>query len=392
QGLAHLKADEPNAAKTSLAKIGPDSPEYVSARLLMARIHYSERNFTQAEEACRQVLEASPNNIKALSMLGNIHVNQQEYEKAAKLFEWIISISEKEPAGYYNLGIVHRLSGRNKEAAAAFESALLRDPSHMLAFVNLVEILIEENKMEKALEYCDKHIDKFEENPEMLAPAYNLKGRLMVLLNKPEQAEQMFKKALIEDENYLPSYYSLASLYSTENRSRQAIAHFKNAAENNPGQVMPHMMLGILNCMEAGCEGAIPHYRKALEINPDFVAAANNLAYVLAERDENLNEALELAERAKEKLPDDPRVADTLGWVYYKMGLYDSAIREFSAGMEKLPGNPTIQYHMGMAYYKKGYIRRAQDALEKSLELDPNFENSSEARETLTNIKEKQTG
>ncbi len=226
----------------------------------------------------------------------------------------------------------------------------------------------------------------------MLAPVFNIKGRLLMMKGDPVEAERLFKKALIENENYLPTYYSLAGLYDRKNRVKEAIDLFEEAAQNNPEQVMPHMMLGILNCMTGTCDRAIPHYRKALEINPDFVAAANNLAYVLAEQDTNLNEALELAEKAKEKMPDDPRVADTLGWVYYKMGLYDAAIREFSISMEKLPGNPTVQYHMGMAYYKKGDMKRAENALEKAFELDANFENSDEAREILTRIREKKTG
>ncbi|MFW6011191.1 MAG: hypothetical protein ACOC8Q_01650 [Desulfosalsimonas sp.] len=47
---------------------------------------------------------------------------------------------------------------------------------------------------------------------------------------------------------------------------------------------------------------------------------------------------------------------------------------------------------MGMAYYKKDYISRAKDALEKALELDPDFENADKTRKTLEKIKKEQVG
>jgi tetratricopeptide (TPR) repeat protein len=55
------------------------------------------------------------------------------------------------------------------------------------------------------------------------------------------------------------------------------------------------------------------HYRAALGINPGFSPAANNLAYILVEQDKYLNEALDFARIAWEKLPNDPYVIDTMG-------------------------------------------------------------------------------
>jgi len=62
------------------------------------------------------------------------------------------------------------------------------------------------------------------------------------------------------------------------------------------------------------------NYRQALEIREDFAPAANNLAWILAEHGGNIDEALGLAQTAKEKMPRDP--------------------------------SPVILYHLGMAYLK----------------------------------------
>jgi tetratricopeptide (TPR) repeat protein len=93
--------------------------------------------------------------------------------------------------------------------------------------------------------------------------------------------------------------------------------------------------------------------------------------------------SLNLAQQAKAKLPEDPSVMDTLGWVYYKRGLYDSAIAEFADSLEKLPNSASVHYHMGLAYAKKGDAASAKEHLKKALELDANFDGAGEARRVL---------
>ena len=114
--------------------------------------------------------------------------------------------------------------------------------------------------------------------------------------------------------------------------------------------------------------------------------AANNLAFLLAEKDKNIDEALELARMAKERSPVDPNIMDTLGWVYYKKGLYDSAISEFNDCLQKLPDNATVIYHLGMAYYKKGDSEKARSNLEKALSLNKKFSGADEAKRVLSEI------
>ena len=128
------------------------------------------------------------------------------------------------------------------------------------------------------------------------------------------------------------------------------------------------------------------HYRKAISINPGLSQALNNLAYLLAEYGGDLDEALRFALKAKSKNKDDPFIRDTVGWVYYKMGLYDDAIRELEFSSEKIPDNVTANYHLGMAYYKRGDKKKAKETLTKVLSLDSNFSQSDEIRNILREL------
>ena len=66
------------------------------------------------------------------------------------------------------------------------------------------------------------------------------------------------------------------------------------------------MALGAIYDRLKQFDHAEQQYRRALEINPDFVPAANNLANLLAIHGTKLDEAMDLARKAKEKLPGDP--------------------------------------------------------------------------------------
>jgi tetratricopeptide (TPR) repeat protein len=72
--------------------------------------------------------------------------------------------------------------------------------------------------------------------------------------------------------------------------------------------------------------------------------------------------------------------------VYYKKGLYDSAISEFTDCLDKMPDNATVIYHLGMTYYKKGDLDNARAELERALSLDDQFDGADEARKVLAEL------
>ncbi len=192
--------------------------------------------------------------------------------------------------------------------------------------------------------------------------------------------------AIQENPDFMPPYYALARIYLSGKQQQKAIDQYMAILEKDPNQAGPHMLLGTIYDMQNQFDMSEKHYRAALEINPQFAPAANNLAYLLSSREDDIDEALKYAQVAKEKLPDDPSVMDTLGWIYYKKGLYGNAVQEFSDSLEKLPENATVHYHLGAALLKKGDRARAKSSLEKALALGGNFDGADDARRMLSEI------
>ena len=101
--------------------------------------------------------------------------------------------------------------------------------------------------------------------------------------------------------------------------------------------------------------------------------AANNLAWIYAEEKQNLDEALQLAQRAVEQMSDFPEAWDTLGWVYFRKQLPILAVEPFERAVSKAPDNPTFHYHLGLALAGSGDRVKSRDSFEMALKLQPDF-------------------
>lgn len=140
-------------------------------------------------------------------------------------------------------------------------------------------------------------------------------------------------------------------------------------------------------CMLAGqVEEASGHYseaaafyQKVLVLDSDNIFALNNLAYVLSRDATHLEEALGLARTAKDRAPESPEVLDTLGWLYYRKGMYDLAAKELEHALTKADW-PAIQFHLGLTYSRLGDTGRGGRLMAAALAKDPKLSDSEAFR------------
>jgi tetratricopeptide (TPR) repeat protein len=108
-------------------------------------------------------------------------------------------------------------------------------------------------------------------------------------------------------------------------------------------------------------------YRSTLKLDAENAIAMNNLAFLLAERDGDLDEALRLAVRAGELVPEDADMIDTAGWVQWKRKQTDAAIGLFGKAVGMDPGNEGYRRHLLLAIEGKGAGNAAVDELKQLL-------------------------
>ncbi|MGB9606726.1 MAG: tetratricopeptide repeat protein, partial [Bryobacteraceae bacterium] len=150
----------------------------------------------------------------------------------------------------------------------------------------------------------------------------------------------------------------------------------------DPRNSAARSLLASLEHHAGNWQDAAAHYRKAIDLEPRNVLALNNLAFLLAENLNQPDEALQLAQKAKELAPESPEVDDTLGWIYYHKGLYGSAIQHLERAAAGRNATALRKYHLAMAYWKAGEQAKARAALAEARRLDANLP-ELKAAETL---------
>ena len=200
-------------------------------------------------------------------------------------------------------------------------------------------------------------------------------------------AEATLVKAIELDPRLPGPYMMLGNLYADAGQYDQAIAKLEASRQDEPRNPGPLLISGIVYERKGDIPKAREAYEKALAINSRLVAAANNLAWIYSEHGGDQEKALQLAQTAKEAAPDDPRVSDTLGWILYKRGVYQSALNLLKDSASKLPDNPQVQYHLGMAYEKVGDKEGARKALQAAAGSPQAFPGKEEARKALANLR-----
>jgi Flp pilus assembly protein TadD len=185
----------------------------------------------------------------------------------------------------------------------------------------------------------------------------------------------------------VPIDLELARLDIQQSKFDEASKRLHALLVNDPESGVAHLWLGNLAATRGDRSAATEEYRKAVEIDGQNASALNNLAYMLSEYGGSQDEALKMAQKAKELAPDNPAYADTLGWVLYRKGLYPGALTELRRAASGVDAKPEFEYHLAMAYLKTGDRSHAQAGLAAALKKNPKYAEAKAAQEQLLHSK-----
>lgn len=112
-------------------------------------------------------------------------------------------------------------------------------------------------------------------------------------------------------------------------------------------------------------------FLEALKLSPNQPSVLNYLGYSWVDRDEHLDRAKKLIERAVELKPDDGYIVDSLGWVLYRVGDFKRAVANLERAVALRPDDPVINDHLGDAYWRVGRLSEARFQWQRALSLKP---------------------
>ena len=128
--------------------------------------------------------------------------------------------------------------------------------------------------------------------------------------------------------------------------------------------------LGVANERLGRHADAEASFRRVLELDPDDGRTLNYLGYMWADRGENLEQALELIQRAVALEPDNGAYVDSLGWAYYRLGRLPEARHHLEEAARLLPEDATILEHLGDLYVALEIPEKAREIYRRALDMD----------------------
>lgn len=193
---------------------------------------------------------------------------------------------------------------------------------------------------------------------------------------KPDAAIEVLER-LAQDFPTLPRVHSaLGDLQRQEENYEAAVKAYDRALEftedDAPSRWFLHYARGISLERLDLWDRAETDFRAALALNPEQPQVLNYLGYSLVEKQINLDEALDMIERAVAARPDSGYIVDSLGWVLYRLGRYDEAVGHMELAVELMPVDPVVNDHLGDVYWAVGRVREAEFQWKRALSfVDP---------------------
>jgi len=382
--LAELVTHNVDAAMRSLTEAIRLDPDFDDAILLRDDLDIAKGELAPAIASLTQIISRRPKRVQAHLLLADAYLLRKDSDQALTVYRQMEKFFPQDPQPPFLIGMLFARRNQSRDAQMAFEESLRIAPAYLPALEQLAGLYVAENRVAEAIKRVQAEIEKHPSN----AGLWCLEAKIDMDAQDFPRAEKALLKAKDLDGNFETARLLLATSYAAQHKYQEALNELiRFAAKSNSPAAF--MQIGLIQTELKQFAAARDAYESLLAVNPDFGPALNNLANIYSAQLSQPDKAYQLAERARRVLHDDPHVADTLGWIYFKKGLYHSAVSLLEQSAAKLPAEPELQFHLGMALEKVGRRDEAVLALQRAARTSTDFLDKEEAHRQLDQLVKK---
>jgi len=311
----------------------------------------------------RQMLQTIPRSRIARLRLADLYRSRREWDKAEQLLRQQLALDADDPQAIQQLLIVFALSDRAADAERLIRDRLRASPDDR----NTLEVASE---YFRAIERYDRAAEMLERLSELDPPNFTRIIRLAVLYgqaNRPADKLRVLNEALeqgegVDDPSVLAS--EVARTLVDQGRPQDAadrLAELRKQYPEDAGDLgYEHAMVLDRMGREKDAQRVM---LETLEADPGHPATNNGLGYQWAVDNKNLPRAKAMITKAVEADPESAAYLDSMGWVLYKLGDFRGAVDWLEKSRSSDGGEyPVILDHLGDAYFRLGRKAQAREA------------------------------
>lgn len=328
-----LGLGKPQPAVEAMAQAVAKRPDDHRLRLRYARMLIQIKQFDQAWAQFIQLDKEQPNNESILLSLGLLAIETNKKPQAIEYMQRIIDMGTRNPQVFYYLGRIRQSDGDVAEAIKLYEQ-VSNGEFELDASIRVASLLAKMGQVDAGLDKLQALLSMVE-NAQGQIRIYLAQGEVLRSVNRQQDAMAIYNRALKEAPDNTDLLYARAL-----------------TAEK----------LDMLDRAEADL-------RKVLSSEPENANALNALGYTLADRTQRYEEAKNYILKAAQLLPDDPAILDSLGWVYYRLGEYQTAIKWLRKAFAQLE-DAEIAAHLGEVLWVSGQKKEAEKIWQRGLDVN----------------------
>lgn len=307
-------------------------PEGRSIRMYYARKLVDEKRLPEAHEQFKILLEQDSANSDARYALGLLSLEMKRLDEAEEYFETLYKDEERSNESAYYLG---QIAERRQHTGVAtrWYSQVRRGQHYIEAQIRIAVITAEAGDISAARKRLH-NIEATTATTELRL--YLAEGDILRTANRYQEAFDLYSEALAKMPDNIQLLYARAL---TAEKIEQL-------------------------------EVTLQDLESIVKREPDNVQALNALGYTLADRTERYADALKYIQAAYKINSTDPAIIDSMGWIYYRMGDYQRALKYLQQAFATLK-DPEIGAHLGEVLWVMGKQQQARKVWDEALQSKP---------------------
>lgn len=357
-------------------------PEYPEAAVALANIFRAQGKEADAEKLLRTYQEKFGPEREMARQLSHYYLEKEDFDRALSQLEFLDGFERDNLNIKIQIALILIEQKRYEHAAMRLEDVLQQAPESDKVRYYLGAVYEEMGKADLAI----PHYKKIPAGSSYFAEATVHSAHLTKQAGDVDKAVEILEKAIKEQDDIPQLYAYYATLLDEQKSFKKAVNMLNAAVEKFPTNTQLRFFLGTMYDRVGNRKSTIEQLSKVIEQDKDHVQALNYLAYTYAETGMNLEEAQALAERALALQPHDGYILDTVGWIHFKRGEIEQAIKYLEAAVKAKSDEAIIAEHLGDAYLRFQMWQKAQKMYMKAAQLEVDHNLRHKIQEKIANI------
>jgi tetratricopeptide (TPR) repeat protein len=323
-----------------------------------------------AIDSLNDFVERHPTARDARLTLARLLIAEKRYDESRQQFNRLLKDYPDNPDVIYPVAMLALQQGDAETGRRQLEKLLQTDfPDKDTVHFFLGQLEQEQKKPSEALEHY-RQVN----GGEQYIPARSRAALILLQQGKPEEARLFLHKSRAStDGERTQLILAEAQLLRDAGRNDDAYTTLETALKQHPDDI-DLLYDAALTADRIGKPALLEsHIKHLLSLKPDHAHALNALGYSWADRNQNLPEARALIDQASSLAPDDPFIMDSLGWVQFRQGQSEAAVKTLAQAYA-LRADPEIAAHLGEVLWTLGRKDEARRLLNEAAKQNPDNE------------------